>query len=91
MFVTHLDLLSKQGTFLAHVLADVLQVSDNYVGLDLLGTQLDLRVGNFRKINIKTIPVYGMAQPTNDVSEAPRGFGELGRRTIYFQGVGEHW
>ena len=39
------------------------------MGLDLLGTQLDLRVGNFRKINIKTIPVYGMAQPTNDVSE----------------------
>ena len=48
-----------------------LQVSDNYVGLDLLGSQLDLRVANFRKINIKTIPVYGMAQPTNDVSEVP--------------------
>ncbi|XP_052787722.1 paladin-like [Mya arenaria] len=41
-------------------------VSDNYVGLDLLGSQLDVRVANFRKINIKAIPVYGMAQPTSD-------------------------
>ena len=22
---------------------------------------------------------------------APRGFGDLGRMTIYFQGAGEHW
>ena len=22
---------------------------------------------------------------------APRGFGDLGRRAIYFQGAGEHW
>ncbi|WAQ96830.1 PALD-like protein [Mya arenaria] len=42
------------------------EVSDNYVGLDLLGSQLDVRVANFRKINIKAIPVYGMAQPTSD-------------------------
>ena len=21
----------------------------------------------------------------------PRGFGDLGRRAIYFQGAGEHW
>ena len=24
-------------------------------------------------------------------SGAPRGFGDLGRMTIYFQGAGEHW
>ena len=61
-------LICKKGTKLSGNLVDILQVSDNYVGLDLLGTQMDLRVANFRKINIKTIPVYGMAQPTNDVS-----------------------
>ena len=27
-----------------------------------------MRVANFRKINIKSIPVYGMAQPAGDVS-----------------------
>ena len=43
------------------------QVSDVYIGLDLLGTEVDHRVGNFRQINIKTIPVYGMAQPTSEV------------------------
>ncbi|KAL4239188.1 Paladin [Mactra antiquata] len=41
-------------------------VSDNYVGLDLMGSQMDVRVANFRKINIKEIPVYGMAQPSSD-------------------------
>lgn len=41
-------------------------VSDNYVGLDLMGSQMDVRVANFRKINLKEIPVYGMAQPASD-------------------------
>lgn len=42
-------------------------MSDNYVGLDLMGSHMDVRVANFRKINLKEIPVYGMAQPASDV------------------------
>ncbi|XP_069124091.1 paladin-like isoform X1 [Argopecten irradians] len=41
-------------------------VSDDYVGLDLLSTQSDVRVSNFRKINISGMSVYGMAQPARD-------------------------
>ncbi|XP_060084968.1 paladin-like [Ylistrum balloti] len=41
-------------------------VADDYVGLDLLSTQSDLRVSNFRKINISGMSVYGMAQPARD-------------------------
>ena len=33
-----------------------------------MGSQMDVRVANFRKINLKEIPVYGMAQPAADVS-----------------------
>ncbi|OWF42203.1 Paladin [Mizuhopecten yessoensis] len=41
-------------------------VADDYVGLDLLSTQSDVRVSNFRKINISGMSVYGMAQPARD-------------------------
>ena len=43
------------------------QVSDDYIGLDVLSTQSDVMVSNFRKINIKGFPVYGMAQPARHV------------------------
>ncbi|XP_021367570.1 paladin-like, partial [Mizuhopecten yessoensis] len=42
------------------------EVADDYVGLDLLSTQSDVRVSNFRKINISGMSVYGMAQPARD-------------------------
>lgn len=46
----------------------LLQVADNYIGLDILSTQMDVKVSNFRKINIKGFNIYGMAQPGRDVS-----------------------
>ncbi|XP_071131538.1 paladin-like isoform X4 [Mytilus edulis] len=38
-------------------------VADEYIGLDVLSTQSDVMVSNFRRINIKGFPIYGMAQP----------------------------
>ncbi|RUS88534.1 hypothetical protein EGW08_003710 [Elysia chlorotica] len=49
------SLLSKQKRFL---------VSDDYIGLDVLSSQMDVKVSNFRRL--MGLPVYGMAQPTRN-------------------------
>ncbi|XP_061198164.1 paladin-like [Saccostrea echinata] len=41
-------------------------VADVYIGLDVMSTQMDVRVPNFRKLNLKGFSVYGMAQPARD-------------------------
>lgn len=46
-----------------------LQVADVYIGLDVMSSQMDVRVPNFRKLNLKGFSVYGMAQPARDVSK----------------------
>ena len=45
------------------------QVADVYIGLDVMSSQMDVRVPNFRKLNLKGFSVYGMAQPARDVSQ----------------------
>lgn len=42
------------------------QVADNYIGLDVLSSRMDVKVANFRRL--MGLPVYGMAQPARDVS-----------------------
>ncbi len=44
----------------------VLKVADDYIGLDVLSSQSDVRVANFRKL--LALPIYGMAQASRDVS-----------------------
>ncbi|XP_064616036.1 paladin-like [Liolophura sinensis] len=39
-------------------------VSDDYIGLDVLSSQMDVQVSNFRKVT--GLPVYGMAQPNRN-------------------------
>ncbi|XP_071106895.1 paladin-like [Haliotis cracherodii] len=39
-------------------------VADDYIGLDVLGSQCDVRVANFRKL--MGLPIYGMAQAPRD-------------------------
>ena len=34
---------------------------------------------------------YSLNNQIHLISGAPRGFGDLGRMAIYFQGAGEHW
>lgn len=46
-----------------------MQVADVYIGLDVMSSQMDVRVPNFRKLNLKGFSVYGMAQPARDVSK----------------------
>ncbi len=41
------------------------QVADDYIGLDLLSSQMDVKTSNFR--GIQGLPVYGMAQPSREV------------------------
>lgn len=41
-------------------------VADVYIGLDVMSSQMDVRVPNFRKLNLKGFSVYGMAQPARD-------------------------
>ena len=38
-----------------------------------------------------TIQHYLMTKPTVEMYGARRGFGDLGRMAVYFQGAGEHW
>ena len=53
------------------------QVADVYIGLDVMSSQMDVRVPNFRKLNLKGFSVYGMAQPARDVSQHSwRSFGQ---------------
>ena len=48
------------------------QVADDYIGLDVLSSQMDVKVSNFRRV--PGIPVYGMAQPSREVQrETARG------------------
>ena len=42
--------------------------------------------GIYYEIQVNLHYLLGMG-----VSGAPRGFGDLGRMGIYFQGAGEHW
>ena len=44
-----------------------MQVADDYISLDVLSTQMDVRASNFRRINVKGLAVYGMAQPGRHV------------------------
>ncbi|XP_055877580.1 paladin-like isoform X2 [Biomphalaria glabrata] len=37
-------------------------VYDDYIGLDVLSSQMDIKVSNFRRL--MGLPIYGMAQPT---------------------------
>ncbi|XP_067672174.1 paladin-like isoform X2 [Haliotis asinina] len=39
-------------------------VADDYIGLDVLGSECDVRVANFRKL--MGLPIYGMAQAPRD-------------------------
>ncbi|XP_025089894.1 paladin-like [Pomacea canaliculata] len=39
-------------------------VADNYIGLDVLSSRMDVKVANFRRL--MGLPVYGMAQPARD-------------------------
>ncbi|XP_041362865.1 paladin-like isoform X2 [Gigantopelta aegis] len=39
-------------------------VADNYVGLDVLSSQMDVRVSNFRRL--QGLPIFGMAQPARN-------------------------
>jgi len=45
-----------------------LQVADNFVGLDVLSTFSDVKTNNFRRF--PSLPVYGMAQPSREVSQS---------------------
>ncbi|GFR60006.1 paladin-like [Elysia marginata] len=49
------SLLSTQQRFL---------VGDDYIGLDVLSSQMDVKVSNFRRL--MGLPIYGMAQPTRN-------------------------
>ncbi|CAG5127468.1 unnamed protein product, partial [Candidula unifasciata] len=39
-------------------------VSDEYIGLDVLSSQMEVKVSNFRRL--MGLPIYGMAQPTRN-------------------------
>ncbi|XP_059140967.1 paladin-like isoform X2 [Physella acuta] len=39
-------------------------VYDDYIGLDVLSSQMDVKVSNFRRL--MGLPIYGMAQPTRN-------------------------
>ena len=41
------------------------QVADDYIGLDVLSSQMDVKTSNFR--GIQGLPIYGMAQPSREV------------------------
>ena len=45
---------------------DVCQVADDYVGLDVLSSQMDVKTSNFRRV--PALPIYGCAQPSSQVS-----------------------
>ncbi|GFN91863.1 paladin [Plakobranchus ocellatus] len=49
------SLLSTQHRFL---------VADDYIGLDVLSSQMDVKVSNFRRL--MGLPIYGMAQPNRN-------------------------
>ena len=41
------------------------QVADDYLGLDVLSSQMDVKTSNFR--GMQGLPIYGMAQPSREV------------------------
>ncbi|CAL1539551.1 unnamed protein product [Lymnaea stagnalis] len=49
------SLLSSQHRYLVY---------DEYIGLDVLSSQMDVKVSNFRRL--MGLPIYGMAQPTRN-------------------------
>jgi len=42
------------------------QVADDYCGLDVLSSQMDVKTSNFRRV--PALPIYGCAQPCSQVS-----------------------
>ena len=44
------------------------QVADDYLGLDVLSSQMDVNTSNFRRV--PGLPVYGMSQPSREVSRS---------------------
>jgi len=44
------------------------QVADDYIGLDVLSSQMDVKTSNFRRV--PALPIYGCAQPSSKVSRA---------------------
>ena len=40
-------------------------MADDYIGLDVLSSQMDVKVSNFRRV--PGMPIYGMAQPSREV------------------------
>lgn len=43
----------------------MVQVADDYLGLDVLSSHMDVKTSNFRRV--PGLPVYGMAQPSREV------------------------
>lgn len=43
----------------------VLQVADEYIGLDVLGSHMDVKSSNFRRV--PGLPIYGVAQTSREV------------------------
>jgi len=41
------------------------QVADDYIGLDVLSSQMDVKTSNFRRV--PALPIYGCAQPSSKV------------------------
>ncbi|KAL5018749.1 hypothetical protein ScPMuIL_004471 [Solemya velum] len=51
-------------------------VYDDYIGLDVLSSQMDVRASNFRRISTRGLAIYGMAQPARD------GFSKVARHLM---------
>jgi len=43
------------------------QVADDYIGLDVLSSQMDVKTSNFRRV--PALPIYGCAQPSYQVPD----------------------
>ncbi|XP_031574791.1 paladin-like isoform X3 [Actinia tenebrosa] len=64
--LSHIDVMEKGVTseFFSKLNEPTCLVADEYLGIDVLSTQREVQVSNFRKV--PGLPVYGMSQPARE-------------------------